>query len=141
MIKILRKTDIVLIVALIVLAVALLFIFALPSTDNLGYVLISVDLRGGDGRTYLLNLEEYEGREFEIISERGRNVLIIENGAPRMIYADCRDDVCINMGSINRSWHQITCLPNRVAINLIPPEEDEEEIHPDLPRRPDVISH
>ncbi|MDR2166349.1 MAG: NusG domain II-containing protein [Clostridiales bacterium] len=124
MIKILRKTDIVLIAIFIVFAVALLFIFALPSTDNLGYVIISVD--GRDGRVYTLNLEEYDGREFVIHSERGYNVILIEDGGVRMTHADCPDDVCVQMGTITRSWHQITCLPNRVAVNLIPAQEEDD---------------
>ncbi len=56
------------------------------------------------------------------------NVFVIEDGLVTMIDANCRDRVCINHGSIEKTYEAITCLPNKVLIKIVKPEGEEEEI-------------
>ena len=114
MVKILRKTDIVLIAFFVVLAVSLIFIFAAWGSSDVGYVVILVDRQ----EAYVLNLGEFDGQIFVIESERGVNEIFIKDGMVRMLNADCPDHICVHDGAISNTLHRITCLPNRVSISL-----------------------
>lgn len=47
------------------------------------------------------------------------NSFVIEKGRVKMETADCPDRICIKKGWISRSHETITCLPNKVVIEVI----------------------
>ena len=61
-----------------------------------------------------------EGFEYSI--DEHNTVLLTKNGAS-MIYADCPNKECINMGTKRNG--SIICLPNRVEIKIVSDEEDD----------------
>ena len=54
----------------------------------------------------------------------GKNVLIIEDGAAFMKSADCPDKLCVHQGKIKLSGERITCLPNKVMIEIVAEGDD-----------------
>jgi len=124
-IKILKKSDVVLIVIMVLSAVGLIFIFTATASE-VGYVRVSFD-----GQVEYFSLSEYDGQEITIVSERGTNIIFIENGTARIANASCPDHLCVNWGAISASWHSLVCRPNHVAVTLVGIEE--EERHSDLP--------
>ena len=46
------------------------------------------------------------------------NTVIIKNGEAYMIYADCKDKICVNHNKISKNNESIICLPNKVIITV-----------------------
>ena len=112
--RILRKTDIVLIAFFIILAFSLFFVFIFmgPTAGSVARVTI-------DGEEVLsIDIAANEGKIFNVVSSYGLNVLSVENGRIRMIDADCPDGVCLRMGAISNTFQTITCLPHRLVVEL-----------------------
>ncbi len=59
-----------------------------------------------------------ESYEFTVESERGMNVIKVENGRISVVEADCPDKVCIHTGSISDSAAPICCLPHKLVIRI-----------------------
>lgn len=57
-----------------------------------------------------------EGREIEIASAYGKNIIVIEKGSARVSGADCPDLICVGMGEISRDGETICCLPHRLIL-------------------------
>ncbi len=49
----------------------------------------------------------------------GTNILRIENGKAKMEKAECPDGICVKQGWIYRNGECITCLPNKVVVEVI----------------------
>ena len=54
----------------------------------------------------------------------GTNVLVIENGAAYISYADCPDGICKGRGKISYSGETIICLPNKLEIRIVGGDDD-----------------
>ncbi len=77
-----------------------------------GYARITVN-----GQTVKeLSLDE-EHRE-ELITEYGRNIVWIHQGAVYMEEADCPDQYCVKQHGITSRGEVIVCLPNRVVVTI-----------------------
>lgn len=48
----------------------------------------------------------------------GKSVIIIQNGTAGFKSSDCKDKLCVLMGTINKSGEWAACLPNRVFISI-----------------------
>ena len=112
--QILRKADLAAIFLFVLLAVFLAFAFAAAGASAGSFATVSVD-----GVVVLtIDLTQNEGERFEIPSPGGINEVLVEGGAVRMIYADCPDQHCVRMGAISGAFQTITCLPNRVVVEI-----------------------
>lgn len=56
---------------------------------------------------YLLSDEEY-----------GRNMLRIENGAVRVLEADCPRELCVKQGEIRHAGQSVVCLPHHLVVRI-----------------------
>jgi len=113
--QILRKMDVVAICFFTLLAISLVFIFMF--TDGRDGIFAEVF---ADGALVLtIDIEQSEGEKFEVLSSNGINKVLVEGGAVRMIYANCPDQYCVRMGAISNVFRTITCLPNRVVIEIV----------------------
>lgn len=56
----------------------------------------------------------------------GTNTLRIENGKAKMEEAECPDGICIKQGWVYRSGECITCLPNRVVVEVVKTDDNVE---------------
>ncbi|MCL2828978.1 MAG: NusG domain II-containing protein [Oscillospiraceae bacterium] len=48
------------------------------------------------------------------------NVILVEPGRISVLSATCRDQICVNQGSISNGVRPIVCLPHRVVIQIDP---------------------
>ncbi|MDR2183606.1 MAG: NusG domain II-containing protein [Clostridiales bacterium] len=112
--QILKKTDIAVICFFVISAVVLIFIFAIASTRDGAVAAVFVE----GTEVLAIDLAQNEGEVFEIISPNGVNKVLVERGAVRMIYADCPNLHCLRAGAISGTFQTITCLPNRVIVEI-----------------------
>ena len=106
-----HKNDVILIAALLMLGGALA-LFLLFTRQTGGRVLVQVD-----GETVMeLPLSE-DTRT--VLGEDGRsNTLVVENGAARVVEADCPDQVCVRHGAVRYAGESIVCLPHRLIVTI-----------------------
>lgn len=107
-----HKNDVLLIAALLMLGGALaLFLYA--TKQDGGMVRVQVD-----GCT---ELELPLGEDTRILLGEGgkfTNLLVIENGAARILEANCPDQICVNHGAIRYAGESIVCLPHRLIVTI-----------------------
>ncbi len=101
-----------------ILIIALVLFLVLSPRENGDRVRVTVD-----GALY---------GEFPLDEERritlggGTNTFVIENGRVKMEEADCPDKICIRQGWISHTSECITCLPNRVVLEIIKSSDEVE---------------
>ena len=104
-----KKKDIILICAILAAGLVCLALFSILKEDG-AYVIIRVD--GEETARYSLE----DNGEYAL--NGGTNILKIENGAARIIEAECPDKLCINFGTIDEGGETITCLPNKLTVTV-----------------------
>lgn len=50
--------------------------------------------------------------------DTGTNKIIIQDGVVRMEHANCKNQICINTGTISKKGETIVCLPNKVIVEI-----------------------
>ena len=105
---------------LVSVSVFLLFLFyGANRNSEEGYLLIK-DEQGES----LYSLEE--DRRITVHGPVGESVIIIENGAAGFESSDCRDKLCVLMGTVDDGGEWAACLPNRVFISVEGAAENDE---------------
>ena len=105
------RNDIILIAAVILIAaIALTVLVLLNSEKSKVKIYLGGELYG----EYPLDTD----RTVEIISENGRNLLVIEGGKAKITEASCPDLVCVKHRAISSGIDQIICLPNKVVVTV-----------------------
>ena len=110
--KILKKSDIVLIAGFLIFAAAFWFVFS-PA-------------QGGDTVVIKSNGKIYEevplgqNKEIPIYSENGTltNIVTIQNNEAFISYASCPGRLCAAHKPIGPGGGVIVCLPNRVSVEI-----------------------
>ena len=114
-----KKNDIILISAILLLALLATLFIALTKSDG-SKVVITVD--GEIRETLDLNVDQI----FTIEGENGSiNVMEIKDGSVIMSQADCSDKLCVKHRSIHYNHESIVCLPNKVVLEIVDGEEGE----------------
>lgn len=114
-----KRNDFILISVVILLAVAVI-VFMNLTKESGSYVTIFVD--GKEYKTLSLD----EDVTFTVEGEQGEsNTLAIKDGYVDMIDANCPDKLCVKDRSIHYNNDTITCLPNRVVLQIVNDKEDE----------------
>ena len=110
-----RRTDLIVIGSLLVLALALYLVLGASRTEG-GVVVVRVDgveterhALSADG-TYPLN--------------GGSNILVIAEGKAWLSEANCPDLLCVKQGKIHYTGQSIICLPNRLTVTVEGGESD-----------------
>ena len=65
-----------------------------------------------------------EPKEYVVEAQNGSVVIIIESDGVFVLSSDCPDQICVHQGKITQSGQTITCLPNRVSIQLVGKDVD-----------------
>ncbi len=68
-----------------------------------------------------------KNQEVIIKNNDNYNKLLISNGIISMIDANCNDLVCVHSKPIEKSYESITCLPNKVFIELSVEEDKKDD--------------
>lgn len=107
-----KKSDLLLFLCVIFLSLLLLFVFFVSKEKGAE---ITVKVGSQTLGTYSLG----EDREIPIITEHGRNTLVIEGGYAYIKDADCPDRLCVHTGRISKTGESIVCLPHRVSVTVV----------------------
>lgn len=108
------RNDIILIVAVLILAISAFAVF-LSSLKDGQYVIVSVN--GEEKYRYSLT----ENTEFSVnTGENGENInhIVIKDKKVYINKADCRDKICVNHRAISKSGETIVCLPHKVVVSI-----------------------
>ena len=111
------KNDIIFIVALL-LVLAIIGCCLLLFRKEGNTVKVTVD--GQTFGTYSLD----KNQTIEIKTEKGYNLVVIENGTVHVEEASCPDGVCSSHRPIRFSGASIICLPNKVVVSIENKEND-----------------
>ncbi|SCZ76317.1 NusG domain II-containing protein [Acidaminobacter hydrogenoformans] len=112
-----KKTDIILIVVLAVVALGALGIMKLVqgrAAQVSDAILAEIVVEGELYKTVDLSVPQV----IEIRTEKGYNFLKIENGQILMFEADCRDQICVNTAPADQPGDTIVCLPHEVVVQI-----------------------
>ena len=112
------KNDVIFIAALLlVLAIIGGCLLLFRKEGNTVKITVDGQLFG----TYSLD----KNQTIEIKTEKGYNLVVIENGTVRVEEASCPDGVCSSHRPIRFSGSSIICLPNKVVVSVENDENDE----------------
>lgn len=99
----------------VVSALALVLFFVLSPKEEGDRV--RVTLAGKDMGEYPLS------EDVRVNIEGTSNTFVIEKGRVKMVEADCPDRICIKEGWKSHNHETITCLPNKIVIEVIKSED------------------
>lgn len=117
--------------ALTLLAVISLLLILLPQNNATGY---TADIyQSGELLTSIDLSAVSQPYTFTVTGENGcTNEIEVRPDEIGIISADCPDKLCVHQGFISDSRLPITCLPNRLVIQLRPTDESESSITVDI---------
>lgn len=113
-----KKADFILIAVTGVAVCVLLFLLYGVNSASGAYAQIEVN--GEVAETLPLDTDTV----YEIITDGGKNLLVIEDGYAKVSEADCPDGICKNHSKIRRNGESIICLPHRVVITVVNETDD-----------------
>ncbi len=113
--KFYKKTDLIIIAAIVAIAAAAFFI------QN-----ILADEDGVKAEIYYFSelikeVDLEKDRGLEIVVPQNENVIIRvdEEGRIAFIASDCPDKICIKTGKLHRTGEYAACLPNGVIVKIV----------------------
>ena len=101
--------DIILIAAVLIIALSVFLIVELSRKEG---AFVRVSVNGESVAEYSLSVDG------EYSLNGGTNILVIENGEAYIKWADCPRQICVKDGKISRTGERITCLENRVVVEV-----------------------
>ena len=108
-----KKKDLILIGAALLLALALYAVSQLTLGTQAAQVVVTI------GGKEVLRKPLVVSDTYEIRQENGDvNIIAVENGAVFMQEANCRDGLCIRQGKMKNAAKTIVCLPHEVVVRL-----------------------
>ncbi len=128
MFKVIRKADIVLAVLFAALAV---FLIAAPfksagasgkAPEGITGPYVHITLGSEDYGDYPLD----QDTTVTIDQGSNHNVVTIQGGKVRMEESNCRNQVCVQEGTISTPGQSIVCLPHRLSVQIIGSSTDED---------------
>lgn len=107
-----KKNILFIVVILIVLVIFSGVFYGTRSTGNT----VVITHYGKNAGTYPINRD----RTIRIKDKNGKvtNTVVIKNGEVYMKSADCPDQICVHQGHRSKDGESITCLPNRVVVEI-----------------------
>lgn len=134
-----KKAAAAITVFLLVLCLASLLALLLPPEKNASY---TADIYQNGNLIMSIPLNDSAApHTFTVTGENGCvNEVEIRQDSIGIISADCPDKLCVGQGFIRNSRLPITCLPNRLVIQLRPSEDSEGDFG-DASAIPDAVSY
>lgn len=129
--KIFKKMDIVIIVVLIISSFIPHFIYSSVGSKNNKNLYATIKVDGEIHNT--IDLPTTSEEKFIIQTENGTNTILVNNNEVNIVYADCKDELCVKQGSISKIGKTLICLPNKLIIEI---KGDEYDSSDDL-----ILSH
>lgn len=125
-----KKWDIVLLIALLLLSLLPEGVFILSGSDRMlegSKAVVQVN-----GSVYKeIPLSEHHGTDtFTIQTADGYNTVVVKDQKIGIIEADCPDKICIQEGFIRNPGETTVCLPHKVMIEIRSTATEEPDIIP-----------
>lgn len=112
----LKPLDIAVIIVLLIIALGSSTAAFINSHKNFNQKYVEIEVKG---KLYKrLPLDNSRNEKIPIKSELGENIIEIANGKVRILEADCRDQICIEDGSISKPGDILVCLPHKVVVQI-----------------------
>ncbi len=129
------KTVVIISSILIILTLFSILFLLLPGTGRENYI---ADIYQNGELIHSIPLGEItEAYTFVVEGDGGcRNEIRVSKNGIAILSADCPDKLCVNQGMITNSKLPITCLPNRLVIQLRAVDTDGSDLITD-----DIISY
>lgn len=109
--KIIGRTDILILVSLVAVSVVALVLFGIMFNARGKTVVVTVD-----GEEYAtLSLDE--DTVLEVKTERGYNLVVVEDGKVYVKESDCPDKICVKSGEATE-LKTVVCLPHRLTVSI-----------------------
>jgi len=124
-----------LILVLLILGIALFCIIWIISKGSIvGERSITADIYQDGQLLYSIPLNQVTSNYTLLITGENdcSNEIEIRPGSIGMISASCPDKLCVHQGFINSTLLPITCLPNRLVIQLRQDDSTSDSITPDI---------
>ncbi|MFO7887810.1 MAG: NusG domain II-containing protein [Eubacteriales bacterium] len=119
------KYDKVLIVCVVIISLFGMYIVKERASNyNKKYVEIKVD--GEEHSKYVL--DNNIDKEIEVITDKGYNIIHIQNGKVLVKESDCNNQLCVRKGVIEEPGEIIVCLPHKVVVQITGSSEDLDSI-------------
>jgi len=119
------KYDKILIVFVVVISLFGMYIVKERASNyNKKYVEITVD--GEEHSKYVL--DNNIDKEIEVITDKGYNIIQIQNGQVLVEESDCNNQLCVRKGVIEEAGEIIVCLPHKVVVQITGSSEDLDSI-------------
>lgn len=110
--KIISAGDIVLLATVILLCVVVMVLLVTSREDGLEVEIVS------DGEV-VKTMELKKDAEYEVVTDRGTNLVVIKDGQVTIKEADCPDKVCVNHKPVSMTGETIICLPHKLVIEIV----------------------
>ena len=111
-----KKADIILLIVILAVGIPM---SVLSLTSGTGGDKVKISTDGQIYGIYPLN----EDCEIDVTEDGHTNHITIKDGQVSMSYSTCRNQVCVNTGTISHTKDAIVCLPNRVVVEIISSEK------------------
>ena len=118
-----KKGDIIISLALLLLSLLMSFGISNSKPKTSGKIL-RVEQNSKLYGEYPLDIDR------EVVFDDGVhfNKIVIKYGKAYMDEANCRDQICTHMKEISMNGETIICLPNRVFLEVVDPENENDDI-------------
>lgn len=125
-----KKWDIVLLIALLLLSLLPEGVFILRGSDRtLEGTQAVVQVNGSVYKE--IPLSEHHGTDtFTIQTNSGYNTVVVKDQTIGIVEADCPDKICIQEGFIRNPGETTVCLPHKVMIEIRSTATEEPDIIP-----------
>lgn len=109
--KKLIRNDFILIALIVIIAVISFLAFKITQKSG---VCVAVSVDGETIAEYPLNKDLKK----DIITDYGKNVLVIKNGEAYVLEADCPDKICAGHRAVSKTGESIVCLPHKLVLSI-----------------------
>lgn len=113
----LKKKEIFIIIAILMLCIGMLIIRNLIEHNNTPEKKLVVTSKN----EIVLEAPLSENLIQKIDCEKGYNIIIIENGLAFVQEADCANQICVHSAKISEPGETIACLPHRLLLEIQTP--------------------
>lgn len=108
------KYDIAIGIGLVILSIVLSITMNMTSA-NADDKYVSIQVNGEEIEQVRLPVDNYE---YKIDNKYGKNIIHIDGDSCHMQESDCKDQLCVLKGSIDRVGDMIVCAPNRLVVEI-----------------------
>ncbi len=121
--KLLKPADIL----ILALAISAVFLAAARGKKAGGILLVEAQGHTVDGKRQKIVYPLADALTFSVTGREGDIAVRIENGAASVVFAPCKNGLCVASPAIRREGEWIACVPGEVIIRITGSGKDDSE--------------